>query len=76
MQTDAVFLPPARQVSNSPFWLTSSILEWGRCQVSHHVTKKRVAGNIAAMVAAYAILVPYVPQMGAPPPAHSSAPAS
>lgn len=54
-QQEANFL---KTVSSSRFWLFSSFVEWARSQVSVYVHKKRVLGNMAAMWAADAIILP------------------
>lgn len=47
-----------RTMSNSRFWIFSSFAEWGRSQVSLYINKKRVLGNLAAMWAGYAVILP------------------
>ena len=47
-----------KSVSNSKFWLFASFAEWGRSQVSVYIHKKRVLGNLAAMWAGYAVILP------------------
>ncbi len=54
-QQEANFL---KTVSSSRFWIFSSFVEWARSQVSVYVNKKRVLGNMAAMWAADAIILP------------------
>ena len=54
-QQEANFL---KTVSNSRFWIFSSFAEWLRSQVSVYVHKKRVLGNVAAMWAADAVILP------------------
>lgn len=47
-----------KTVSSSRFWIFSSFAEWARSQVSVYVNKKRVIGNMAAMWAADAVILP------------------
>jgi hypothetical protein len=49
-----------KRIVTSNFWLFSSVAEWGRCQVSYYITRKRILGNIALMWAGYAILLPVI----------------